>query len=303
MTSAFSWQNSISLCPASFCIPRPNLPVTPGVSWLPIEQIKDKKLVWGQWLCVDLSYLVGQPARLPESHRTQDSKPGNSKGCWLLRVGHRGVVREKMVWTALPRRWGRMGRQFWGVESGFFQSSPAFTVDFNLLLCFGIYAGSFCLILIQDPKISCPPINTSLLFSENFPKGFLWVPASTFHISLIPQSKDLYLASIPSLALSELPFWHLFYRGSPKSLTLPSTPSSLECSISQHPGNLAPWTCLLLCPLHWTLSRVRLGRHLLCSVSTSLAVFSSPWTPLWEEINEYLCSCRWETWFLLSEMW
>ena len=27
MTSAFSWQNSISLCPASFRIPRPNLPV------------------------------------------------------------------------------------------------------------------------------------------------------------------------------------------------------------------------------------------------------------------------------------
>ena len=35
MTSAFSWQNSISLFPASFCIPRPYLPVTPGVSWLP----------------------------------------------------------------------------------------------------------------------------------------------------------------------------------------------------------------------------------------------------------------------------
>ena len=29
------WQNSISLCPASFCTPMPNLPVTPGVSWLP----------------------------------------------------------------------------------------------------------------------------------------------------------------------------------------------------------------------------------------------------------------------------
>ena len=27
MTSAFSWHNSISLCPASFCTPRPNLPV------------------------------------------------------------------------------------------------------------------------------------------------------------------------------------------------------------------------------------------------------------------------------------
>ena len=35
MTSAFSWRNSVSLCPAPFCTARPNLPVTPGVSWLP----------------------------------------------------------------------------------------------------------------------------------------------------------------------------------------------------------------------------------------------------------------------------
>ena len=35
MTSVFSWQNSISLFPASFRTPRPNLPVIPGVSWLP----------------------------------------------------------------------------------------------------------------------------------------------------------------------------------------------------------------------------------------------------------------------------
>ena len=35
MTSAFSWQNLISLCPASFHTLRPILPVTPGVSWLP----------------------------------------------------------------------------------------------------------------------------------------------------------------------------------------------------------------------------------------------------------------------------
>ena len=31
MTYASSWQNSVSLCPASFCTPRPNLPVTPGI--------------------------------------------------------------------------------------------------------------------------------------------------------------------------------------------------------------------------------------------------------------------------------
>ena len=30
MTSAFSWQNCVSLWPASFCTPRSNLPVTPG---------------------------------------------------------------------------------------------------------------------------------------------------------------------------------------------------------------------------------------------------------------------------------
>ena len=35
MTSAFSWQNSVGPYHASFCTPRPNLPVTPGISWLP----------------------------------------------------------------------------------------------------------------------------------------------------------------------------------------------------------------------------------------------------------------------------
>ena len=35
MTSAFSWHNSVSLCPISLCPPRPNLPVTPVMSWLP----------------------------------------------------------------------------------------------------------------------------------------------------------------------------------------------------------------------------------------------------------------------------
>ena len=34
MTSGFSWQNSVSLCPSSFCTLRANLPVTLGISWL-----------------------------------------------------------------------------------------------------------------------------------------------------------------------------------------------------------------------------------------------------------------------------
>ena len=35
MIIVFSWQNSVSLCPASFCTPRPNSPVNPGITWVP----------------------------------------------------------------------------------------------------------------------------------------------------------------------------------------------------------------------------------------------------------------------------
>ena len=35
MTSVLPWQNSIGLCPTSFHTPRPNLPLSPGVPWLP----------------------------------------------------------------------------------------------------------------------------------------------------------------------------------------------------------------------------------------------------------------------------
>ena len=59
MTRAFSWQNSISLCPVSFCIPRPNLPVTPGVSWLPTFAFQSpimKRTFWGKLI---LKSLVG----------------------------------------------------------------------------------------------------------------------------------------------------------------------------------------------------------------------------------------------------
>ena len=34
MTSVFSWQNTVSPCPASFCTLKPNLPITPDISWL-----------------------------------------------------------------------------------------------------------------------------------------------------------------------------------------------------------------------------------------------------------------------------
>ena len=46
MTSAFSWQNSVSLCPVSPCTPRPNLPVTPGISWLPTFAFQSPIMKW-----------------------------------------------------------------------------------------------------------------------------------------------------------------------------------------------------------------------------------------------------------------
>ena len=52
MTSAFSWQNSISLCPASLRIARPNLPVTPGVSWLPTFAFQSPIMKSISFLCV-----------------------------------------------------------------------------------------------------------------------------------------------------------------------------------------------------------------------------------------------------------
>ena len=58
-TSVFSWQNSISLCPASFCTPRPNLPITPGVSWLPTFAFQSPKMKRTSFGVLVLEGLVG----------------------------------------------------------------------------------------------------------------------------------------------------------------------------------------------------------------------------------------------------
>ena len=58
MTSAFSWQNSVSLCSASFCVPKANLPVTPGVSWLPPFAFQSPIMKRTSFLGVSLEGLV-----------------------------------------------------------------------------------------------------------------------------------------------------------------------------------------------------------------------------------------------------
>ena len=52
-------KNSISLCPASFHIPRPNLPVTPGISWLPTFAFQSPIMKRTSFLGLVLKGLVG----------------------------------------------------------------------------------------------------------------------------------------------------------------------------------------------------------------------------------------------------
>ena len=58
-TSAFSWQNSVSLWPASYCTPRPNLPVTPGISWLATFAFQSSVMKRTSFLALVLEGLVG----------------------------------------------------------------------------------------------------------------------------------------------------------------------------------------------------------------------------------------------------
>ena len=75
MTSVFSWQNFVSLCPASFCTPRPNLPVTQSISWLPTFAFQSPMMKRTFFLVLILEGLVGL-------HRTIQL-------LWYLWLGHR----------------------------------------------------------------------------------------------------------------------------------------------------------------------------------------------------------------------
>ena len=59
MTSVFSRQNSVSLCPASFCTPRPNLPVTPSVSLFPTSTFQSPMMKRTYFVVLVLEGLVG----------------------------------------------------------------------------------------------------------------------------------------------------------------------------------------------------------------------------------------------------
>ena len=93
MTSAFSWQNSGSLCPASFCTPRSNLPFTPGISWLPNFAFQSHMMKRDSFLVLVLEGLIGP-------HRT--IQPQLLQPYWL---GHRiGLLWYSMVFLGNEQR-------------------------------------------------------------------------------------------------------------------------------------------------------------------------------------------------------
>ena len=86
MASAFFWQNSVSLFPASFFTPRSNLPVTPGISWLPI--LHSSPLGWKGhlfWVLV-LEGLVGLHRNFQLQHLQHHWLGSRLRLLWYLMV-------------------------------------------------------------------------------------------------------------------------------------------------------------------------------------------------------------------------
>ena len=65
----------ISLCPASFRIPRPNLPVTPGVSWLPTFASQSPLMKSTSFLGVSSRRSYRSSRILPREHTGHSKHP------------------------------------------------------------------------------------------------------------------------------------------------------------------------------------------------------------------------------------
>ena len=141
MTGSFSWQSSISLYPASFCTPRPNLPVTPGISWLPTFAFSHV------WLCATL-WMVSPQLSL-------------SMGILQART---------LEWVALPFSRDSCWPRYWTgascVADGFYTD----WVTRNVLWQFCQIVIHFCFILLVT--------ESSLLNHNNFLKAYICIICS-----------------------------------------------------------------------------------------------------------------------------
>ena len=114
MTSAFSWQNSVSLCPASFCTPRPNFSVTPGISWLPTFAFQSPMMkgLEGLMLKLKLQYLGHRMQRTDSLEKTLmlgKSEGRRRRGWQRMRWLDASPTQWTWVWVN-PRSWWWTGR-------------------------------------------------------------------------------------------------------------------------------------------------------------------------------------------------
>ena len=67
ITSEFPWQNSVNLCTVSFCAPKTNLPLTLGISLLPINTQSLPKLMSIESVMPSNHLILCHPLLLPSS--------------------------------------------------------------------------------------------------------------------------------------------------------------------------------------------------------------------------------------------
>ena len=87
MTSVFSWQNSVSLCPGSFCTPWPNLLVTPGISWLPTFSFQSPMMKSTSFFGLVLKRLIGLHRTSQIQHQWLRHRL-ELLWCWMVCLGN-----------------------------------------------------------------------------------------------------------------------------------------------------------------------------------------------------------------------
>ena len=170
MTSAYFWQNSISPCSASFRIPRPNFPVTPGVSWLPTFAFQS-----------------------PIMKRTSCQGLASAESRDILSIGDVGEWRKieiRKEWHGVTKlQWARpvllyFPRGFYTLSCTYSKVKNVESTQHFISNNFYRYQVSSCKSLCQEPAWGIPPMTRScgralmarLIRPQVFPLEFLEHP-------------------------------------------------------------------------------------------------------------------------------
>ena len=131
MTSVFSQQNSISLCPASFCTQRPNLPVTSGISW-PTIALQSPMMKGTSFFSISVKL------EWEEGKKEQNNKFLSRLWLWLWR-------NPECTWTTKHKQesWGSTSMRLYLISSQLWLNVQSIYIPFKVLkLCLKVHLGS-----------------------------------------------------------------------------------------------------------------------------------------------------------------